>query len=116
MNAYRLHTSQYRLTVNDIDGNLIPIDTTNITKLKVGRDNNTPILELASNASTPNGSSITNINPLTVVLDQDDLTFQAGIYDVELIVLDDATGKIATHIDHGIFVLGKTQLGGVAIT
>lgn len=85
-------------------------------RVKIGRHNEIPELDLHSQAPTANGSSVTITNPTTLVLDQDDLDFAAGIYDIEIILMDDATGSLVTHLASGILAVDDTQLGDVAVT
>jgi hypothetical protein len=114
--AFKQHHTRYALSILDANAALIPIDTSNVVRVKIGKDNQIPILDINSTAATANGSSVTNVNPLILVIDQDDVTFTPGIYDMELLVMDDATGDSITHIAHGIFVLQATQLGAIAVT
>ena len=116
LNATRLHTQRYSLTVKDAAGNVLPFDAVAVVRIKIGKHNDVPKIDLDSSTATANGSSITNENPLTLVLDQDDLAFAAAIYDIELLVMDDTSGAMVTHLATGIFSLEDTQLGDVAVS
>ncbi len=109
------HTTRYELTLLEFDESEIEIDSTNVVQIKIGQDGREPVLDINSYIDTPNGSSLTNTNPIVLTLDQDDMTFPPGVYDMEIIVSDDITGNPATHISHGIFVMQNTQLGETAI-
>jgi hypothetical protein len=54
---------------------------------------------------------MTNTNPTIIRLDKEDLRFAAGIYDLEIIVMDGSTGEVLTTLDVGSFILHETQRG-----
>lgn len=110
LTAYRSHTSFYEITLLDANGDELSIDDTNVTRIKIGRDSHLPELDITSEAPTANGSTLTNDNPSVLRLDQDDLDFPAGVYDIEYLILDDVSGQLTTHVAHGIFILHETQL------
>lgn len=80
--------------------------------LKIGKDNQIPHLDINSSQATANGSRIAApTNPIIVQLDSEDLKFAAGVYDVEITVLDSSTGSVRTVLEKGVFVLHETQRG-----
>ena len=87
------------------------MDSSNVVVLKIGKDNSTPHLDITSFTPTANGSTISNTNPIIARLDKDDLKFAAGVYDAEIMVLDNRTGRVVTTVEKGIFILNETMRG-----
>jgi hypothetical protein len=99
----------------DVDVVLASGDT---VRVKVGRQGQTPIIDLDSNAPTANGSSCTAANPSTVRLHQDDLNrtdFVPGVYTLEVLVIDDSDSDIAKHAGNHVLILEDTPQGSVAV-
>jgi hypothetical protein len=90
------------------------LDSSNVLRVKIGKDGQIPQLDLVSTAPTANGSSVTNGNPFVMRLDKDDLIFAPGVWDLELVVMDDSTGAVVTTLKKGIFVLLATAGGSLA--
>lgn len=95
----------------DAEGEPLAIDSSNVLVLKIGKDGQLPLLDICSQEPTANGSTVTNSNPAILRLDQDDLLFAPGIYDLEVSIHDDETGAVRTTIAKGTFSLFETQLG-----
>ena len=106
--AYSSRTAQALITLLDGSGNEIGVHALNRLRLKIGREGETPILDLVDGVGTPNGSYITLANPLKLFLHQDDLTFAAGIYDMQIALLDRADAQKISLIAKGYFVLHGT--------
>jgi predicted RNA methylase len=109
--AFRFRDVRYEVTMLDADGDVISIDSTNVLKMKIGKKGLTPHLELSSVSSSARGSQIVLGNPFGIILTSADLQFAAGIYDVEILVLDNATSAIITSLKHGVFALHETMRG-----
>jgi len=112
--AYRRRDSQYQIKLLDVEGEPITIHPTNVIRLKIGKDGAVPHLDIVSTEATANGSSVTGANPMTLKLDKDDLRMTAGVYDIEIIVLDSGSAEIVTEMKKGVFMLFETQLGDLA--
>jgi hypothetical protein len=91
------------------------LDASNVVRVKIGRDDMVPLLDVDSVSATANGSTVSNVNPVLLILDQDDMTMNAAVYDIEVIVLDSAAGEVVTSMSHGVFVVHNTQLGSAAV-
>lgn len=116
LTATRKHTTRYSLLVKDASGADMVFNETDVIRIKIGRAGFPPVLDLDSNAATAGGSSVTSTNPIALTLDQDDLTMEAAVYDIEMLVMDDSSGTLVTHVAAGIFILAETQLGDFAVT
>jgi hypothetical protein len=106
-------TCIFQVTLKDADGDNITIASGDKIRIKIGKLGETPQLDLVSGTNTVNGSSVTAANPTTVRLDQDDLDFTPGIYDIESGLVDASDSGSLLHADEGVFVLRDAQAGGV---
>ena len=111
MEAWRRRDVQFAIELLDANGEQIVVDASNVVVLKIGKDNNTPHLDITSFVATANGSSVSNTNPVIVRLDKEDLKFAPGLYDVEIVVLDNRSGNIVTTVEKGVFILNETMRG-----
>jgi hypothetical protein len=102
---YRNRTGNALIHLEVTPGQTVPIHANNHLLLKIGKTGEVPILDLDDTAATANGSYITKTNPMLLRLHQDDAIFAAGIYDLEVTVLDDAAGSGVTLLKKGRFVL-----------
>jgi len=111
-------TCDRAFTITDAAGDNVVIASGDVVRIKIGRNGETPIIDLDSNSPTVNGSSCTAANPSTVRLHQDDLNrtdFKPGIYTIEVLVIDDSDSDIAKHAGNHVLVLEDTQQGSVAV-
>ena len=83
-----------------------------VFRVKIGRDNETPLLDLDSAAASANGSSLTAANPTTLTLNEDDMTMDAGLYSLEAAIYDLSDTAIK-HADKGTLTVIETQTGDV---
>jgi len=97
----------------DVNGDAVTIASGDAVRVKIGRNGETPILDLSSAAASANGSTLTAANPATLYLVQGDATATPGAYDLEAAVVDASESKIK-HAETGVFVLHETPLGGVS--
>ena len=112
--AYKNRTTKERITLTDVDGATVTLDSDDTVRVKVGRQGATPILDITSAAALSGGTSVTSANPCTVIFDQDDLNNKtAGVYDVEAMVVDTLDHNRVKHAEMGVFVLIETQGGSV---
>lgn len=112
--ARKRRFSQFKILLkdaNDVDVNISDGDT---IRIKIGRDELTPILDFSTNdTQQPGTTHCTKENPTIVTIIADDLDFVAGIYNIEVSVWDDGDSAIK-HADKGLFSVIETQTGQVA--
>lgn len=114
INAFAGRTLVKSLSLNDKDGNAITLSSQDVIRLKIGRDGMTPVVDLSTKAATANGSSLTWANPTVLMLKQGDLTFAAGVYDLEVLLIDYSQNAAVKLAAKGIFTLHDAQLGEVS--
>mgnify|MGYP003136913972 CR=1 FL=1 len=115
ISAYKKRQCNETITILDAAGAEVVLASTDQIRLKIGRAGETPVLDLSSNSASSNGSTVARANPCAVRLDQDDLDFSPGAYDVEVSVVDDSDGDAIKHANKGSFILHNTQLGSVSL-
>ena len=113
--TYKKRAGCETITITDNAGNNVALAATDQIRLKIGRAGEAPILDLSSNAPSSNGSTVAKANPCAVRLDQEDLDFSPGVYDVEVSVVDDSDSDAIKHANKGSFILHNTQLGSVSL-
>ena len=112
--AQKRRFSQFTITITDKDDNNVTISAGDTVRVKIGRDELTPILDISSNADqVPSVTHCTKTNPTTVTIIASDLDFVAGAYNIEADVWDDGDSAIKG-VDKGTFGLIETQTGLVA--
>lgn len=111
--ADRNRKSTHEILIGEADGDDSLIASDDNVRIKVGQAGLTPVLEIQSDAATPNGSQCTAANPTTLTLAAEDLAFQAGIYDIEALVVDTSDNNKPKKADQGIFHLRETFGGDV---
>jgi len=115
--VYKGRTRDFTLTVRNVDGDIVPFSSGDVMRLKIGRVGSIPLLDLDSAAVSSNGSSIQASNPSSVSLAQEDLDLlEAGIYTVEVGIVDDSDSDKFKHAETGVFSLIETMLGERALT
>ena len=111
--ADRLRKSTHEILIGEADGDDSSIAADDNVRIKIGRQGQTPLLEIESDAATANGSQCTATNPTVLTLAADDLSFQAGIYDIEATIVDTSDSDAPKKADNGIFHLRETLAGDV---
>ena len=108
--ADRLRKSVHVITIGEADGDDVVVAANDIVRIKIGRLGKAPILEIASDVATAEGSICTAANPTELTLMGADLSFQAGIYDIDATIYDTSEGK-AKKVENGVFILRESMLG-----
>lgn len=111
--ADRNRKSTHQILIGEADGDDAEIASNDNVRIKIGQAGQTPVLEIESDAATANGSQCTAANPTVLTLAAADLSFQAGIYDIEALVVDTSDGDKPKKADQGIFHLRETFGGDV---
>jgi hypothetical protein len=111
--ADRLRYSQHEILIGESDGDDASIASNDNVRIKIGREGQTPLLEVESDAATANGSRCTAANPTVLSLAAADLAFQAGLYDIEALVVDTSDSDRPKKAEQGIFHLRETLAGDV---
>ena len=109
---YKTRTCAYDITVADAAGAAVILSTSDKVRLKIWREDDTPLLDLVSGTPSDNGSSVTAANPTRFTLHQDDAAWTPGIYSIEVAIVDGGDGLIR-HADSGVFVLHKSPGGSI---
>lgn len=102
----------FDITIGEADGDNATVESNDVVRFKIGRGNETPLLDFGSDAATAAGSSCTAANPTELSLGSGDLGFQAGIYDCEVSIYDSSQTKIKK-AERGVFVLRESMGGNV---
>lgn len=112
--ADRRRKSIHQITIGEADGDDVTVAANDNVRIKIGRAGDlTPILEIESDAATANGSVCTAANPTELTLFGADLTAPAGIYDIEVAIVDTSEGDKIKKAERGIFVLRESMGGDV---
>ncbi len=111
--ADRLRKSVHVITIGEADGDDVVVAGNDIVRIKIGRLGKAPILEIASDVATAEGSICTAANPTELTLMGADLSFQTGIYDIDATIYDTSVGK-AKKVENGVFILRESMLGDLA--
>lgn len=114
VDAYRNRNRQFTVTIYDADGAIVPVTSSDIVYLKIGRNEESPVFELSSGADSSNGSSMTAANPTVIEIKKEDLatsTFYAGVYDLEVGFMDNSDNDDLKHAQKGTFILHRTMAG-----
>jgi hypothetical protein len=110
--AERRRKSTHEVTIGEADGDDVSVASNDNVRVKIGRAGDLePLLEIESDAATGNGSSCTAANPTELVLAAADLTFPAGLYDIEVAVVDTSEGDKIKSAERGVFIL-RDSMGG----
>lgn len=103
------------LTLKDSTGATATLGSGDKVRVKIGRNNETPIIDMTSDSATGNGSSVTATNPSTLSIKAADLTnVSVGAYDLEVAIVDASQSNACKSVEHGSFILRDTQTGGVS--
>lgn len=112
---------QNRATTEEIDllkanGDPITLAANDKVRVKIGRGQQLPLLDIVSGTNLGGGTSVTKANPAVLSLYPADLAaanIPPGVYDIEAIVIDSADSDRAKIADEGVFVLSGTMLGAI---
>lgn len=108
--ADRNRFNQFSITLGEADGDDVTVASNDIVRAKIGRLGDTPLLEVESDEETDNDSSITAANPTVLSIEGEDLTFVAGVYEIEISIWDTSEQRIKK-VERGVFVL-RDSMGG----
>ena len=108
--ADRLRKCVFEVLIGEADGEDAAIASQDNVRVKIGRSTATPLLEVQSNEETANGSICTAENPTTITLMGPDLSFPAGLYDIEVSIWD-TSEEAMKKAERGVFVL-RESMGG----
>lgn len=114
--AYKGRGSDHTITVLNTAGtNYVFQADMDLMRLKIGNTPDTPLFDVTNVVpSTQDTFMAPRENPCTLTLAQADLAaIPAGIYDLELNVVDASDTDRIKHASKGIFVLIDTQGGAV---
>lgn len=121
--AHRNRTRDYTIDLFEPDRTTpVLLAATDVVRVKIGRGTSIPSLDLDSVAATANGSVVaftTGTNDVTLRLAQADLlAMTAGVYDVEVAVVDDsetAPANAVKHVEWGCLSLQDTMAGDIGL-
>lgn len=113
--AYRNRTRTFQVSVKNAAGSEVDFDN-DVMRIKIGRDDQTPILDLDSVSGSTNGSTVSGANPTTVRLDKADLDIFPQILNFEVGVVDDVDNNTFKHAEKGVIAILPTQRGDVGAT
>jgi hypothetical protein len=108
------------ITIKDADGATVNPGANDTVRIKIGRVNATPLLDISSASDTANGSKVTKNSPSTgknrLEIDQRDMdTLNPGVYTLEVSLVDNADAQAIKHVDRQIIVVQAVPLGTVAV-
>ncbi len=114
LTAHKNRTCDLTLTLTDSAGVNSVLSVGDVVRLKLGRSNAIPILDLDSAVASVNGSTVGSSNPVAVHLDQADTNlFGVGVYDLEVAVVDASAGNKIKHVEKGVISILGVPLGGI---
>ena len=111
--ADRKRWGQWSITIGEADGDDATVASNDIVRAKIGRMGDGMLLEVESDSGA--GSDETNItaaNPTVLTIFGTDLTFAAGIYDVEISIWDTSQDAMKK-AERGIFILRDSMEGDI---
>ena len=114
--AYQNRNLNRTITITDEDGATVSVTSSDIAYVKIGRNGDVPVFEIAGGVASSNGSTLTNTNPMTLELKREDLDlagFPPGTYDIEVGFMDQSDSDDVKHAIKGVFVLHGTQAGKI---
>lgn len=112
---FKNRTSDELISVYDSGGELIDLSHDNDKfRIKIGRPGDIPLLEISSDSPTDGGSSITDVNPATLRLSQNDSkNLPAGVLELEVAIVDSLDSGLIKHVESGVCTIVETMLGAV---
>lgn len=123
LTAYAGRTIEFDITLTDANANAITIDTigdTDTVRVKIGRLDETPKLDLASSGSGTSTVTVldqtTNTGQVRLRLDQTDMaSLGPGAWEIEVAVVDDSDAEKIKHAETGVLMVHPTPSGGTGI-
>jgi len=83
--------STVQITVCDEGGDAIVLAANDYFRVKIGVEQNEPILDIKAGVATSNGSSFPNTNPFVLTLKRADIALlNRGIWNLEVSLFDDS--------------------------
>lgn len=104
LTADRDRYNEWSIIIGDTAGGDAVIAANDIVYARIGRTGDELLFQVGSDADTAEGSSITSANPTTLKIAAEDIEFKAGIYDIEICIMDTSEGKMKK-AERGVFVL-----------
>lgn len=112
--AERRRKSVHDITIGEADGDDVTVANNDNVRIKIGRGGDVnPLLEIQSDNPTSAGSVCTAVNPTELTLFGEDLTFPAGIYDIEVAIVDTSDSDKIKSAEKGIFILRESMGGAI---
>ena len=111
--ADRLRQTEFEIGIGEADCDDVTLAANDNVRVKIGRTGDTPILDIQSAAPTAGGSSCTVANPTVLTLSAADMIFPAGIYDIEVAIVDVSQGSAIKKAERGILVVRDSMGGAV---
>ena len=106
--AQRLRNCTRTLLLEEADGDDVTPGSSDVVRVRIGREGETDKLSVSSTAATANGSSVTKGAPCTMRLDAQDLDFEAGTYTLAVELQDNADAQDWKTVSRQVFVLEPT--------
>ncbi len=100
----------HNITLFDVDNNVIIPGINDEVRIHIARRCDEPVLTVASNAPTTNGSTLTKGEINVLRLDADDLDFSPGTYTMFIEFFDNADAQEWKDVDQEVFVLGPSYV------
>ena len=105
--------STVQITVCDTAGNAVALAANDFLRVKIGKEQNTPVLDLKSGVPSTNGSSFPTSNPFVLTLKRADIAiFNRGIWNLEVSLFDDSASHFYFAQEFQLEVRG-TQAGDI---
>ena len=112
LTADRARKTSFDVQVGEADGDDVTIATGDKVRVKIGRGKATPLLEFSSSNAAASGSTCTAANPTVITFEAGDMTMKAGIYDIEVVIIDASESSAPKKCEMGVIVIAES-MGGV---
>ena len=112
LTADRARKSSHEVGIGEADGDDVTIATGDKVRVKIGRGKATPLLEFSSSSAASAGSTCTAANPTVITFEAGDMTMKAGIYDIEVVIIDASESNAPKKCEMGVIVIAES-MGGV---
>ena len=106
--AYKGRGITRDITIQNVDGDTVTPGDSDVVRVSIGREGETPELTVTSTAATANGSSITKGAANRLRLDAADLDFDPGVYTMFVEMMDAADEDEWKNVDRQVFCLIET--------
>lgn len=111
--AERARSSSHDIRMGEADGDDVTIGVGDKVRVKVVRGKATPLLDIVSSGGST-ASTCTAANPTRLALHQSEMTFPAGLYDLEVLVVDAADSSKIKRAEKGILHVRESGGGSVS--